>query len=156
MHSCWSAPARPATGWGAHRTSYRLLRAARDLVSPERDPLWASRLTRWVAEAAFDLGETRDVTEDERRAVELSGVDPDSGEHAEALAQLADSLWWDGRTEEARRLVENAVAAAHRSGSASAISQGPWAPRHLQLLDTNLEQADLDCDSLLGARDGVG
>ena len=54
--------------------------------------------------------------------MELSSVDPDSGEHAEALAQLANAVWWDGRTEEARRLIEDAVAAAHRSGSASAIS----------------------------------
>ena len=90
------------------------------------------------------LGEKANVTEDERRAVELSSVDPDSGEHAEALAQLSDALWWDGRTEEARRLIENAVAAAHRSGSASAIS---WAHgmRAMQYLETDLERADLDC-----------
>ncbi len=40
-----------ACAWvGRAQESYRLLRAARDLVSPERDPLWASMLTRWVAE----------------------------------------------------------------------------------------------------------
>ena len=49
---------------GRAQESYRLLRAARDLVSPERDPLWASRLTRRVAATAFDLGETSGVTED--------------------------------------------------------------------------------------------
>ena len=87
--------------------------------------------------------------------MELSGVDPDSREHAEALAQLANALWWDGRTEEARRLVESAVAAAHRSGSASAIS-GAHGIRALQLMETDLEQADLDCDGLLGAGVGVG
>jgi DNA-binding CsgD family transcriptional regulator len=76
--------------------------------------------------------------------VELSSVDPDSEEHVEALAQLSDTLWWDGRTVEAGRLIENAVAAAHRSGSASAIS---WAcgMRAMQYLETNLERADLDC-----------
>ena len=113
-----------ACGWvGRAQEGYRLLRAARDLVSPERDPLWASRLTRRVAETAFSLGETSDRhSRTCERAVELSGVDPDSREHAEALAQLANALWWDGRTEEARRLVEDAVAAAHRSGSAAAIS----------------------------------
>ena len=107
---------------GRARESYRLFRAARDLVSPERDPLWASRLTRRVAAPHFDLGETLGLTEDERRAVELSSVDPDSGEHAGALAQLAIGVWWDGRTEEARCLIEAAVTAAHRSGSVSAIS----------------------------------
>ena len=42
---------------GRAQEGYRLLRAARDLVSPERDPLWASRLTRRVAATAFSLGE---------------------------------------------------------------------------------------------------
>ena len=130
---------------GRAQESYRLLRAARDLVSPERDPLWASMLTRWVAATAFGLGETSGVTEAVRRAVELSSVDPDSGEHAEALAHLSYSVWWDGRTEEARLLVEDAVAAAHRSGSASAIARAHGIRAHLQLMDTNLEQADLDC-----------
>ena len=77
--------------------------------------------------------------------MELSSVDPDSGEHAEALAQLADALWWDGRTEEARRLIENAVAAAHRSGSASAISWVHGNRAHCSCMETDLEQADLDC-----------
>ena len=122
----------------------RLLRGARDLVSVDRDPLWASRLTRWIAGTADGLGGESDVINDEQRAVELSSVDPDSGEHAEALAQLSDSLWWDGRIEEANQLVERAVAAAHRSGSPSAIS---WAHgmRAMQRMDTDLEQAARDC-----------
>ena len=136
--ACWRV--------GRAREGYRLFRAALDLVSAERDPLWASRLTRWVSGTADGggLSENPSDIEDERRAVELSGVDPDSGEHAEALAQLSDTLWWDGRTEEAHRLVEDAVAVAHRSGSASAIS---WAHGHraMQYLETDLERADLDC-----------
>ena len=131
-------------GWvGRAQEGYRLHRAARDLVSPELDPLWASGLTRRVADFAFFLGETVDRTPDLRGAVELSGVDPDSGEHAEALAQLADSLWWNGRTEEAGRLTEDAVATAHRSASASAISY-VHSVRALQFMETDLEQADLD------------
>ena len=141
---------------GRAQEGYRLLRAARDLVSPERDPLWASRLTRRVAATAFTLGETLGLTEDERRAVELSSVDPDSSEHAEALAQLAIGVWWDGQTEESHRLIETAVAAAHRSGSVSAISSVHGSRAHLRLMEGDLEQADLDCTSLLGARDGVG
>ena len=64
--------------------------------------------------------------------MELSRVDPDSREHAEALAQLANALCWDGRTEEARRVVENAVAAADRSGSAAAISSAHGIRAHLR------------------------
>ena len=66
MPSFWSAPATPATGWGGAQEGYRLLRAARDLVSPERDPLWASRLTRRVAATAFDLGESLWATTEAR------------------------------------------------------------------------------------------
>ena len=40
--------------------TYRLFRQAHDLVSPERDPLWASRLTAEVATLGFTLGETQD------------------------------------------------------------------------------------------------
>lgn len=129
---------------GRTREGYRLLRAARDLVSPERDPLWTSRLTRWVAATGFHLGENASSTEDLRRAVALASVDPDSGEHAEALTQLSEALWWDGQTEEAGRLVEDAVAAAHRSAEASAISCAHGL-RSMQLLETDLEQADLEC-----------
>ena len=85
------------------------------------------------------------TTEAERRAVELSSVDPDSSEHAEALAQLAIGVWWDGLIEEATRLIENAVATAHRSGSASAIARAHGARSHLRLMEYDLEQADLDC-----------
>ena len=144
-HAQLLARAGEACMWiGRAQEGYRLLRGARDLVSPERDPLWASRLTLRVAASAWGLGDDAGITEDERRAVELSSVDPDSGEHAEALGQLSEALWWDGRTEEARRLIESAVAAAHRSGSASAICRVHMA-RAMQLLETDLEQADLDC-----------
>lgn len=129
---------------GRSQEGYPLLRAARDLVSPERHPLWASRLARSMSEVEFFLGDDVRSTENARRAVELSGVSPDSGEHAEALAQLAVVLWWDGRTDEASRLIENAVATAHRSESASAISR-VHGSRSDQLLETDLERADLDC-----------
>ena len=130
---------------GRAQESYRLIRAARDLVSPERDPLWASRLTRHVVRTRFHLGETLGLTEDERRAVELSSVDPDSSEHAEALAQLAIAAWWDGHIDESHCLIETAVAAAHRSGSVSAISSVHGSRAHLRISEGDLGQADLDC-----------
>jgi DNA-binding CsgD family transcriptional regulator/tetratricopeptide (TPR) repeat protein len=128
---------------GRAQESYRLYRAARDLVPPEVDPLWASRLTLRVAKIAFGLGEDMDGRESQRRAVELSGVDPDSGEHVEALALHADVLWWDGRTEEGLQVIKMAVAAAHRSGSASAISRA-YGARAMLLLENDLAQANLD------------
>ena len=48
--------------------------------------------------------------------MELYKVEPDSREYAEALASLAEALWWAKRNDEARRVVEDAVAAADRSG----------------------------------------
>ena len=42
---CSSAPALACDWVGRAHEGFRLLRAARDLVSAERDPLWASRLT---------------------------------------------------------------------------------------------------------------
>jgi DNA-binding CsgD family transcriptional regulator/tetratricopeptide (TPR) repeat protein len=131
---------------GRAQQGYRLHRAALDLVSPEHDPLWASRLTRAVASAGYGLRERPDAIEDERRAVELSRADPDSGEHAEALAQLADRLYWDGRTEEGRQVVDGAVAAAHRSRSAGAISCAHGSRAFQYLLDTDLERAARELD----------
>jgi DNA-binding CsgD family transcriptional regulator len=130
---------------GRAQESCRLIREARDLVSSERDPLWASSLTRLAVVTRYNLGETMGLTEDERRAVELSGVDPDSSEHAEALAQLAIAVWWEGQTEESHCLIESAVAAAHRSGSASAISQAHGSRAHLRISEGDLGRADLDC-----------
>ena len=78
---------------GRARDGYRLLRSARDLVSPEHHPLWASRLATRVARFEFSPGEAGDYPLAEfERAVELSRVEPDSREHAEALAELADVL----------------------------------------------------------------
>ncbi len=132
---------------GRAREASRLFRAARGLVSAERDPLWASRLIGWTAGTAGTTdgleGES-DPIDDEQRAVELSSVEPDSREHAEALAQLSDSLWWDGRIEEANQVVERAVAAGHRSGSSAAISYA-HGMRAMQRIDVDLEQAARDC-----------
>ena len=65
--------AGPASRSGASETAYRLFRAARDLVSPERDPLWASRLAAEVAVLGFGLGDTRELPLAEfERVVELS------------------------------------------------------------------------------------
>ena len=93
VRGCSSAPAIACEWVGRAQDGYRLLRAARDLVSPERDPLWASRLTRAGGEHRVqprrDSGHPLAMFE---RAVELSGVDPDSREHAEALAQLCQRL----------------------------------------------------------------
>ena len=97
-----------------------------------------------MATGAFDLGETRDPPLAEmERAVELSRVEPDSREHADALAAYADVLHWAGRIDEARRVVDEAVAAADRSGSAAAVSRAHGTRAEL-VWETDLEQADLD------------
>jgi DNA-binding CsgD family transcriptional regulator/tetratricopeptide (TPR) repeat protein len=129
---------------GRSYDGYRLYCSARELVSPERDPLWASRLTVLVAKGAFDCGEIRDPPFAEmERAVELSRVEPDSREHANALAAYADVLHWAQRIDEARRVVDEAIAAAERSGSAVAVS---WAygTRAELWWETDLHQAEVD------------
>ena len=77
------------------------------------------------------------------RAVELSRVEPDSREHAEALAWHAHALFWVERNEEARRVVEDAVAAADRSRSAAAISL-VHGIRAGVLLESDFRLADAD------------
>jgi len=129
---------------GRSHDGIRLLRSARDLVSPERHPLWASKLIAVVAQLAFVLGETRDFALAEfERAVELSSVEPDSRGHAEALASYARALFWAERHDEARRMVEDAVAAAERSGSAAAISMARGNRAEI-LAQTDLRRADRD------------
>ncbi len=48
---------------------------------------------------------------------------PDSAEYAEALAALAGDHGWRGEWVEAARLADEALAAAHRSGSAAALGE---------------------------------
>jgi DNA-binding CsgD family transcriptional regulator/tetratricopeptide (TPR) repeat protein len=129
---------------GRDRDSHRLFIAARDLVSPERDPLWASELTVRVARSAHSLGGASAVRLAEmERAVELSRVDPDSREHALALSWYADALFWEGRTTEARRVADDAVTAADRSGSAAAVSRARCTRAKL-VMETDVEDADVD------------
>ena len=123
---------------------YRLYCSARDLVSPERDPLWASRLTVLVAKGTFDHGQTREPPFAEmERAVELSRAEPDSREYAAALAAYADVLHWAHRIDEAHQVADEAIAAAERSGSSVAVS---WAygTRAELWWETDLHQAELD------------
>ena len=75
-----------------------------------------------MARIEFSLGETEDFLAEFERAVELSRVEPDSREHAEALAQPPTPCSGPSGHDEARRVVEDAVAAADRSGSAAAFS----------------------------------
>ena len=128
---------------GRQAECLRLNSAARELVSPERDPLWASRLTLRSIRSA-DVGEAGDrALVDLEQAVDLSRVDPDSREHADALSAYADALGWGGRTVKARQIVEEAIAAAHRSGSPAAISRA-HGTRGVIVWDTDLQLAQLD------------
>ena len=137
--------AAAACRWvGRAHDGFRMLCSARDLVPAERDPLWASQLMARVARRAFDLGEVAEVPLAEfERAVELSRVEPESRAHAENLSDYADALSWVGRKEEARRVIEGALAYATSSGSAAAVSRA-LGVRTSIVLDTDLAQADVD------------
>ena len=122
---------------------YRLIRAARDLVSPNAHPVWAGQLEALVAKIAFNSGETQDRPRPAiERFVEVSRVEPDSLEHAKALAWHAITLFWEERHDQALQVLADAVAAAYRTGSAVAISTAQSIRAEIQV-GTDLEQAVL-------------
>ena len=90
---------RACTFAGRAKEGYQLLRMASDLVSPERDPLWSSRLLLRMMAAENRSGEHQphESPATLERVVDLSSVDPDSREHAEALGWLAYALYWRER-----------------------------------------------------------
>ena len=122
----------------------RLLEHASALVDPATEPLWACRIALVRRDLAWSLGEVDDFTGGDIEAiVEVSRADKNSREHAEALAALARSLHEGGRTDEARPVAEEALAAAHRSRSAAALAAA-YDARSLIGLETDLEQARRD------------
>jgi DNA-binding CsgD family transcriptional regulator len=94
-----------------------------ELVDEHTDPLRACRLLRRWADSAWATGRTkgRPVAEAEH-AVELARPFPDSEEYADALAYLSWCQWWNNELELSRTYAEDAVEAAHRSGSTAALS----------------------------------
>ncbi len=107
---------------GDGEASYTAWTRTLELVDERTDPLHACRLLRRWADSAWATGRTegRPVAEAEH-AVELSRAFPDSEEYADALAYLSWCLWWSNERELARRYGEDAVQAAHRSGSSAAL-----------------------------------
>ena len=122
----------------------RLLERASALVDPATEPLWACRLALMLRDLSWSLGELDDYADGGIEAVvELSRADTDSREHADALSALAAGLRDRGRADEARLVAEEAVAAAHRSGSAAALA-GAYDARSIVALDRDPEEAQLD------------
>ena len=115
--------ARASRRVGDGKESLAALTRALALVDVERDPLTASRImvydasTTWFVEA-HDGEPLAELA----HAVALSESEPDSREHAEALAQLGASEAWAGMAGSARRHGEEAVAAARRSGSSGTLA----------------------------------
>ena len=104
-------PAMHANGSGGRAEAYRLIRSARDLVSPEREPLWASRLMVRLATTGWLFGESEAA-----RSTAWSepwnslALSPTAVSTPGALPARRTSWFWNGRTDEARRIVEDAVA----------------------------------------------
>ena len=122
----------------------RLLERASALVDPTTEPLWACRIALVRRDLAWSLGELDDFTGGDIEAiVELSRADTDSREHADALAALATSLEARGRTNEARVVADEALAAGHRSGSAAALAAAYDASSVVALND-DLDRAQRD------------
>ena len=152
---CSSERASPATGRAKPRRLPTLPLGTRSGL-PERDPLWASRLTARVARLAFNLGETsQSPSPSIQRVVELSRVDPDSREHAEALTVYANFLFWAERHR--RRMSGGRRGGRSRRplGICHRDQPGPWIRPNL-LSETNLRQADAGRDGQLGACPRLG
>ncbi|WP_158293056.1 MULTISPECIES: LuxR family transcriptional regulator [Kribbella] len=115
---------------------------ALELVDERTDPLRASRLVRHLARSAIATNRiTRLPIAEARHAVELSQAFPDSEEYAEALAVLSWRLAWNGELELSIRYAEDAVQAAHRSGSTAALS---FAYAARGIADVRAERSDRD------------
>ena len=98
-------------------------RRALALAELRGDDLQASRLTIWVADAAWWLGEIdQEPVAQALEAVALAAVEPDSREHADALTSLAQALGWEGRWRVATPIADRAVEVARRSGSREALA----------------------------------
>jgi DNA-binding CsgD family transcriptional regulator len=127
---------------GDGEASFAAWSRALELIDERADPLRASRLFRRWADSAWATGRTRGrPVAEAAHAVELSQAFPDSEEYAEALAYLSWCQWWHNELELSRRYAEDAVQAAHRSGSSAALSLA-YAARGNADLDS--ERSDRD------------
>lgn len=97
---------------------------ALELVDPSCDPLTASRIIVQRANTAWHMGPAgREPIDELTRAIDLSREWPDSQEYADALVSLsASESWMAGHLHQGRQHAEEAVAAAGRSRSMSALS----------------------------------
>ncbi|HET6295304.1 MAG TPA: AAA family ATPase [Kribbella sp.] len=108
---------------GDGEASFAAWSRALALIDERAEPLRASRiLLRW-SESAWTTGrlKTEPIAE-AQHAVELCRVFPESQQYAEALAFLSQSQAWSNALDAARENAEEAVLAAHRSGSCEALS----------------------------------
>ncbi|TCO32762.1 regulatory LuxR family protein [Kribbella steppae] len=138
----WERVARADDLLGDGEASFAAWSRTLELVDERTDPLHACRLLRRWADSAWATGRTngRPIAEAEH-AVELSRAAPDSAEYADALAYLSWCQWWNNEPDIARRYGEDAVQAAHRSGSNAALGLA-YAVRGN--VDANGERSDPD------------
>jgi DNA-binding CsgD family transcriptional regulator/tetratricopeptide (TPR) repeat protein len=126
------------------RRAVRLLEQATELVDPSQEPLWACRLALILRDLLWSTGELDETSQGDIEAlVELSRADTDSREHADALSALAESLEWREQVDGARLAADEAVAAAHRSASAAALTRA-YGVRSAIALDRDVDQAGRD------------
>ncbi|TCC54384.1 hypothetical protein E0H73_38685 [Kribbella pittospori] len=114
---------------GAHRLAgddesiFTAWNRAHDLVDERADPLRASWIIRRRSFSARSTGRaTGEPVHELERAVELARACADSREYADALADLSESHTFMNAPDVARRYAEQAVQAAHRSGSTEALT----------------------------------
>ncbi len=141
--------ARTAYLVGDGETSFQAWSRARDIVDDRVDPLRASRVQRRWSDSIWATGRvagTGQPIAEAERAVELSEAFPDSEEYADAVAGLSWRQIWNNELELAAKYAEEAVEAAHRSGSSEALSLAYAARGCANLRD---ERSDRDTSEAL-------
>jgi len=130
---------------GDGEVPFAALSRSLELVDQRKTPLRASRIVREQAYYAWLTGHSAGEPFDaSQRAVELSKPYPNSPEYAVALADLSECYYWTDFlevSEVSQRYAEEAVQAAHRSGSHEALTRAYRARAHAYIRD---ERADID------------
>ncbi len=108
---------------GEPLTAHRLVTRALGRIDHRSEPLATTRLLNEWCQLVWSSGMVEQPPlAQPMEAVTLSGQDPDSPEHAVALARLAEAECWNGLRRQARDHAASAVAAAERSGSPVALA----------------------------------
>ena len=135
-----------AAAAGAHREELEAVEHLLQIVDAVVDPLEVAELLVRRAELRFLTGHEFASQGDIQKAVELSGAaDPDSWQHACALARLVRVAVWrkEFGSDEVEEMANRALRAAHASENSSALAWALIAKASAAVTDGRLHEARL-------------